>query len=293
MADQQVVKAASGRGGKVSTDAFMAAFASLSVGFALFAMPADLFESLFGASIRIRIIIGGAPVTFAAVFALLRALERLPSGGQRRSAEIPAEPPRLRRADAHPDAPSRLPIFARHELGAPLPAEQPEGDERREAVEPEQVERLADTFAQPEIAAEPAAEPEAAGHDTPDHEIEALPAETADEAAAQAAGEPEVLELEQELPGLLAGGLEISDGEPVERLTPPEVGMEILPSFIAPEEEMPAAEAPPAPFAADHEAEGTLPHGESVLEVPTGDDFEKDREILPTFFAPEDDVMAA
>jgi hypothetical protein len=255
MSDKQVVKAASRGGGKVSTDAAMAAFASLAVGFALFAMPADLFESLFGSSIRVRILVGGVLLAFAAVFALLRALERLPSGGRRRSAEIPAEPPRLRRADAHPDAPPRWPIFARHELGAPLPAEQPEADQRPEGVEPEEVEHLADSFAEPQIAAEPAAETETAGADTAEPEIEDLPAQSAGEAPGEIAEEAGILELEQELPGLLAGGIEISDGQPVDRLPASEAAAEMLPSFIAAEDAQPFPEPAAPPRAEMDEAE--------------------------------------
>src|SRR5688500_325723 len=104
MSEKHVVKA--GRsGGRRSLDAAMAALAALSAGFATFAMPAAIFHDLFGAAPRLPVVGGAAALTFAIIFAFLRALERLPGGARRRSAEVPAEPPRLRRADAHPDAP--------------------------------------------------------------------------------------------------------------------------------------------------------------------------------------------
>jgi hypothetical protein len=217
--EEKVTVEAVRSGGKPSLDAAMAAFGALALGFAGYAMPAEVFQGLFGASAaadpdsgaRYIAVAAAAAVTFALLFALLRALDRLPSSRRRKLDEIPAEPPRLRRADAHPDAPARWPVFARHELGDPIPAEQPE----------------------PEAAAEPVVEPPA--------EPEAI------EEPVEAAGPEE----EQPLPGLLGAGLEISEGEPVERDEPVAAEPERpLPSFIAPVEE-PVVEAPPAPITWD------------------------------------------
>jgi hypothetical protein len=109
-------------------NAAVATLAALSVAFFIFAMPAEIYRAVAGAvgiGSRAVALAGAAALTFALIFVLLRALDRLPSRARREAAEVPAEPPRLRRADAHPDAPARVPVFARHELGEPLPIEQP------------------------------------------------------------------------------------------------------------------------------------------------------------------------
>ena len=172
----------------------VAALAALALAFFVFAMPAEIFRAVAGAvgiGSRAVAMAGGAAVTFALVFLFLRALDRLPRKARSAPIELPAEPPRLRRADAHPDAPARVPVFARHELGDPLPIEQPEPDR----VEP-------------------------AGAD---------PVEAFDD---EAAGD-DVLELDQPLAGLLAGPLDMSEGEPVEREPAVEAPEQPLPSFIA------------------------------------------------------------
>ena len=245
MAEEQGVQAARRRG-RVSIDAAMAVFASIALGFAVFAMPDDLFQNLLGGGVRMRVVIGAAAAAFAIVFGLLRALERLPSAAQRRSAELPSEPPRLRRADAHPDAPSRRPIFARHELGTPLPAEQPtmetefaapvEVAQQGEAVELELDAPLPD---QPEAIAEP--------------EVE----------------EVEILELEQPLP---VGQPAIGESEPADHAATAEAEVEqLLPGFVPQVEapEMPASgeEAATEPeFLATFE-EGAVDSAELPLEI--------------------------
>ena len=126
-------------GGKPLLDAAMAALAAVSVGFVTFAMPNDIFSGLvtstglpalvpaaqppLGQTARLAAVALAAILTFAAVFGLLRALGRAPAKSKSRGkpVEVSGEPPRLRRADAHPDAPSRRPIFAGADLGAPLP----------------------------------------------------------------------------------------------------------------------------------------------------------------------------
>ena len=173
-------------------DAGLAAFAAVSAGFVAFAMPEALFSSLIqatglpefvaaarpplGETARFAVVGAATLVAFAAVWALMAALDRVP---ERRSpaAEPEAEAPRLRRADAHPDAPARRPLLAR-DLGEPLELDQvaeapveapfPEADLRPlpgflVPQEPEPAAEAEDPLPEPEPAAEarpqPAAEP--------------------------------------------------------------------------------------------------------------------------------------
>ncbi|HYJ82368.1 MAG TPA: hypothetical protein VEW26_05930 [Allosphingosinicella sp.] len=115
-------------------DAGLAALAALSAGFVAFAMPQPLFTGLveasrlpdfvaaaqppLGETARFAAVAAAAFLTFAAVWALMAVLGRMPAGA-RAEAEPDAEAPRLRRADAHPDAPARRPLLAR-DLGEPL-----------------------------------------------------------------------------------------------------------------------------------------------------------------------------
>jgi hypothetical protein len=121
-------------------DLAVAALAGGSVAFALFAMPAELFSRLIelsrlpslvaaaepplGATARLVAVGSGGLFAFLCVYLLMRALDR-PSQRSARPAPA-AEPiealreeavPRLRRADAHPDAPARRPIFAARDFG--------------------------------------------------------------------------------------------------------------------------------------------------------------------------------
>jgi hypothetical protein len=118
-------------------DAGLAALAAISAGFVAFAMPESLFSSLvetsrlpefvsaaqppLGETARLAAVGAALLLTFAAVWALMAALSRLPAG-RKAEAEPEAEAPRLRRADAHPDAPARRPLLAR-DLGEPLDLE--------------------------------------------------------------------------------------------------------------------------------------------------------------------------
>jgi hypothetical protein len=119
-------------------DAGLAALAAVSAGFVVLAMPDAVFTGLvetsrlpafvpaaqppLGETARLAALGAAALLTFAAVWALMAALGRVPS---RRKPETPGEAdaeakaPRLRRADAHPDAPARRPLLAR-DLGEPL-----------------------------------------------------------------------------------------------------------------------------------------------------------------------------
>jgi hypothetical protein len=120
-------------------DAAVAGFAGLALAFAFVAMPDGIFESLIIASGLPNLVPAAAPPLgqtargavavaagiggFLLLFLLLRAL-----GGKSRPARSrrvdkmisPAPPPRVRRADAHPDAPARAPLLAGAELGEPF-----------------------------------------------------------------------------------------------------------------------------------------------------------------------------
>jgi hypothetical protein len=96
-------------------DKAMAGLLALAVGFVVIVVPADLLP-LAGVA-RPALAAAGALVTFVLVSALLSALNR---PRKRKPVQVPNDPPRLRRADAHPDAPSRSPILAGRELGVPL-----------------------------------------------------------------------------------------------------------------------------------------------------------------------------
>ncbi|HEY0131394.1 MAG TPA: hypothetical protein VGB57_08305 [Allosphingosinicella sp.] len=119
-------------------DAGLAALAALSAGFVAFAMPESLFAGLVETSRLPRLVAAAEPplgetarlaaagaaalLTFAAVWALMAALGRVPAR-RRPEAEPEVEAPKLRRADAHPDAPARRPLLAR-DLGEPLDLEE-------------------------------------------------------------------------------------------------------------------------------------------------------------------------
>jgi len=134
----------------------VAALACASAGFLLMAMPDDLFSALvvrsglpklvaaaqppLGGTARLAAAAAAALFAFAFVLSLLRALERAPAAaeadaeadrpeGHTSAAPVEAELPRLRKADAHPDAPARRPILAGRELGEPVEALETHDDE--------------------------------------------------------------------------------------------------------------------------------------------------------------------
>jgi hypothetical protein len=137
-----------------------AALAAGSAGFLAFAMPESIFSRLvvtsrlpqllaaaqppLGNTARIAAVAAVALVTFAFVWSLLRALDRRPTDAVAAptSDETEEEAPRLRKADAHPDAPARRPILAGRELGEPADVD-------------------ADEYLAEELAPEEAPEPEA------------------------------------------------------------------------------------------------------------------------------------
>lgn len=150
-----MAKRLAGAAGKSSLDMAMAALAAASVGFVTFAMPDDLFAGLvtasglpallpaaeppLGTTARLAVVAAAAIGAFLLVSLALRALGQ-PAGPKAAKAEAVAEPeappsgrrrsfmvkeeeaPRIRRADAHPDAPARRPLFAGSDLGEPLDA---------------------------------------------------------------------------------------------------------------------------------------------------------------------------
>ena len=123
------------RGASIVNTGF-AALAAGALGFLVFAMPEDIFSDLIvrsglpaylpaaepplGMKARAGAIGAVALLVFAFVLLLLRGIDRLSSRPAQAEAE-PVEPeadaPRLRRADAHPDAPAPRPILAGRDLG--------------------------------------------------------------------------------------------------------------------------------------------------------------------------------
>jgi hypothetical protein len=117
-------------------DLGLAGFAACSAGFAAFAMPEHLFSGLvaatglpsvlsaaqppLGATARLAFVAAVTLVTFGFVWSLMRALDRRPAAAAVGADELAAaELPRMRRADAHPDAPVRRPLLARQDLAEP------------------------------------------------------------------------------------------------------------------------------------------------------------------------------
>jgi hypothetical protein len=155
-------------------DAAMAALAASAVAFVVYAMPDREFGALvemsglpqilpaaqppLGTTARFAALAAAGAATFALVWLVLRALAPKKKPASKAAAE-PVEielAPKLRRADAHPDAPSRRPIFAGHDLGEP-------------AYEDVSFTPLADE-AEAEVAAAPEPEPEPAAADVPEEE---------------------------------------------------------------------------------------------------------------------------
>ncbi len=118
-------------------DLGVAGFAAAAVAFVCFAMPADLLGGLIGrtplpslvpaaapplgATARLLLMVAAAGLTFTLLVLALGALSR-PTKPRRTALDVP----RLRRADAHPDAPARRPILAGLDLGDPLELDETE-----------------------------------------------------------------------------------------------------------------------------------------------------------------------
>ncbi len=142
MASKSIVRRGSGM--RFSLDLPMAGLAALSVAFVAYAMPDAFFAEAvagtglpailpaaappLGPTARLSVILAAALGTFVLIWLVLRAIGTRPADTplRVRTLEVPAEPPRLRRADAHPDAPSRRPLFAGLDLGEPAQAEKPD-----------------------------------------------------------------------------------------------------------------------------------------------------------------------
>ena len=153
--------------GRNALDLPVAALAGLSVAFVAFAAPGDILAQLVGASglpsllsaaepplgmkARIGIAAAGAVAVFAAVFFLLRLLDRF-GGGEAEPEFEPAEP-RLRRRDFHPDAPVRRPLSAALDLGEPEQKLEPELEPEPELEQSEPVRPL--WLSAAEVAEEP------------------------------------------------------------------------------------------------------------------------------------------
>lgn len=124
-------------GGASIVNTGFAALAAGALGFLVFAMPEDIFSDLIvrsglpaylpaaepplGMKARAGAIGAVALLVFAFVLLLLRGIDRLsarPARGVAEPVESEADSPRLRRADAHPDAPAPRPILAGRDLGA-------------------------------------------------------------------------------------------------------------------------------------------------------------------------------
>lgn len=252
--------AAPARRGGAPLELGMAAFAAGAVAFATWAMPASLFGELIGASglanfvaaaqpplgdtARLAAIGAGALLTFAAVWLLLRVLD-----GRSRPSAAPlvAEDdkdederfalPRVRRHDAHPDAPVRRPLFAGRDLGEPEEPPAPEAAFEAAAPEPHPVpDWLVSADAAPDFdEAEP---PPFADAAEADEQVEAAPAlelnaedEEAEEEAAdetpwplEAPSEPSREEESiSRLMARLEGGLERKFGQAEPRAAAPQM----------------------------------------------------------------------
>lgn len=121
--------------GSSALDPLMAGFAAGAVAFIIYAMPQGRFEDAvalsglpliipaagaqLGIMARIAAMVVAGIGGFVLVWLVLRALSKPAARSQIKSepVEIEMAPPRLRRADMHPDAPSRRPILAGVDLG--------------------------------------------------------------------------------------------------------------------------------------------------------------------------------
>ena len=127
-------------------DPMMAGFAAGAAAFIIFAMPQARFDEAvslsglpmiisaaqppLGTTARLAAMAAAGIGSFLLVWLVLRALSKPAPKPKHRSGpvEIEMAPPRLRRADAHPDAPSRRPILAGVDLGRPFD-EMPVGEQ--------------------------------------------------------------------------------------------------------------------------------------------------------------------
>ncbi len=123
--------------GRSAIDLPVAVLAALSIAFIAFAAPADLLGALvassglpailpaaappLGTTARIAIALGGSAIVFLLVLALLGWLDRFATPSRSRfvsEPDVASEAPRLRRRDAHPDAPAVKPVSAARDFGS-------------------------------------------------------------------------------------------------------------------------------------------------------------------------------
>ncbi len=123
------------RNGSSALDSMLSGFAAGAAAFIVYAMPQASFENAvaltglanvlpaaqppLGMTARSAVMLAAGVGSFALVWFILRALGKPSPKKKRRAAaeELEMAPPRLRRADMHPDAPSRRPILAGVDLG--------------------------------------------------------------------------------------------------------------------------------------------------------------------------------
>ena len=140
--------------GSSALDSLMAGFAAGAAAFIIYAMPQARFDEVIalsglpmlvsaaqpplGMTARFAVMAAAGIGSFLLVWQVLRALGK-PAPRRKSRAdleEIEMAPPRLRRADMHPDAPSRRPLLAAVELGRSfdeLPAEDDQPEDEPEA----------------------------------------------------------------------------------------------------------------------------------------------------------------
>jgi hypothetical protein len=124
--------------GNSALDSMMAGFAAGAAAFIIYAMPQARFDDAvalsglpmvlsaaqppLGMTARFAVMAAAGIGSFVLVWLVLRALGKPAPKPKRRSGPVAIEiaPPVLRRADAHPDAPSRRPILAGVDLGRPF-----------------------------------------------------------------------------------------------------------------------------------------------------------------------------
>ncbi len=229
---------------RYALDLPVAALAGLAVAFAAFAVPSDVLAELIGVTglpevlpaaqpplgttARIALAAGGALTVFALAFLLLRWLDRFAASAPA-VRPAPAEGPRLRKRDGHPDAPAVRPISALRDFGEPAsPLAVKRRAEPAEAVE----------FPEP-FAPAPIAEPPAAFAEPPAAVAFAEPAEPAEPPQPAAASEPirppSLAELMARLERGLAERRSEPEPEPAARPSPPvfpEAGDDRLQSAI-------------------------------------------------------------
>jgi hypothetical protein len=304
-----------------SLNLFMAVLAAASLAFLFYAMPDHIFSGLversglpgliaaaqppLGMKARAAAIAAVAFLVFALVLVLMRAIDRVSAAAPEARAPVEDEPeaPRLRRADAHPDAPARRPLLAGRDLGEF--ADPDDFGPLEPLEEAQEEERFADLPAQP-LPGFPIARPEPA-----EPEIEYVEAQAGIEPEIEPEAEPLILdtvsrddgfdELVSQLPQVgqirddasigdlmrrLEGGLSAREeavdvepvaGEPVavEPITEPVAEAPEPEIAAAPEQEprppfvpMAAAEAAPEPQAPAEEPEYSPAQPEAGIEAP-------------------------